>query len=50
MINNPITMISTQDYIRVESTYDYNFLILPSFVQNLGIKKTLKAHATMRAE
>jgi Flp pilus assembly protein TadG len=43
-------MTSVEDRVTVEVTYDYDFLILPSFITTLGVKKTLFASATMRAE
>jgi Flp pilus assembly protein TadG len=39
-----------QDYVTVEVSYSYDFLILPSFITNLGVSKNLAASATMRAE
>ncbi len=41
---------SAEDYVTVEVTFDYEFLVLPSFVKTLGLTKTLFASATMRAE
>jgi len=43
-------LVSAQDYLTVEVRYAYDFLLLPRFVGNLGVRKTLFASATMRAE
>ncbi|WP_225073375.1 TadE/TadG family type IV pilus assembly protein [Desulfuromonas sp. CSMB_57] len=43
-------LLSAQDYLTVEVQYAYDFLIIPRFVGNLGLQKTLFASATMRAE
>lgn len=48
--DEPIDMEPAVDYIRVEASCDYNFLVLPNFIKRIGIKKTLRARATMRAE
>jgi Flp pilus assembly protein TadG len=42
--------LSYTDFVTVEVTYQYSFLILPSFVKTLGLTQTLFASATMRAE
>jgi Flp pilus assembly protein TadG len=43
-------LTSAQDFLTVEVRYEYDFLILPSFIANLGLKRTLFASSTMRAE
>lgn len=45
-----VKMESAVDYLTVEVTYIYDFLILPSFITKLGLNQTLFARATMRAE
>jgi Flp pilus assembly protein TadG len=43
-------LTSAQDFLTVEVRYEYDFLMLPSFITNLGLKRTLFASSTMRAE
>jgi len=50
--NDPsvVGLKSAEDYLKVEVSYDYDYLILPNFITAIGATKTLFASATMRAE
>ncbi|OEU53555.1 MAG: hypothetical protein BA871_07120 [Desulfuromonadales bacterium C00003096] len=43
-------LVSAQDYITVEVSYDYDFLIIPNFITSIAGTKTLFSSSTMRAE
>lgn len=43
-------LTSAQDYLTVEVSYNYDFLIIPDFITSIAGTKTLFASSTMRAE
>jgi Flp pilus assembly protein TadG len=43
-------LASAQDYLTVEVSYNYDFLIIPDFITSIAGTKTLFASSTMRAE
>lgn len=45
-----VGMVSAEDYLTVELSYDYHFLLIDNLVSGIGINKTLHASSTMRAE
>ncbi len=52
VVGDPSTagLVSAQDYLTVEVSYNYDFLIIPDFITSIAGTKTLFASSTMRAE